>query len=226
MQNRSAGRVHVLRAVVKALGATLALKEANPTSFFNGVGVSSRRMDWRTPRWLLERLYGIYEFDLDAASDSPPSVRAKVHYGAGDDELFRPWHGVTWINPPYGRGIGAWVAKCRREVASGRAQTVVALLPARVGARWWRENVVGSAAVVFLPGRLRFDDGKNSAPFDVAIVLWGASEDQIGRVVAAFEGSWLASLGGEKRISVPGLVTQGVMNVDRLRAGFCNSPEP
>ena len=46
---------------------------------------------------------------------------------------------------------------------------------ARVGTRWWRMNVVGSAAVVFLPGRPRFDDGKDSAPFDAAIVLWGVS---------------------------------------------------
>jgi hypothetical protein len=74
-----------------------------------------------------------------------------------------------------------------------RARLVIALVPARVGTRWWRENVVGSGNAVFLPSRLRFDDGKNTAPFDAALVFWGASADELSRVLAGFEGAWMAS---------------------------------
>ena len=35
------------------------------------------------------------------------------------------------MNPPYGRAIGAWMAKARAEVASGNAVRVVCLVPAR-----------------------------------------------------------------------------------------------
>ena len=51
---------------------------------------------------------------------------------------------------------------------------------------------MGSGSAVFLPSRLRFDDGKNTAPFDAALVLWGASADELSRVLLAFEGAWLA----------------------------------
>jgi phage N-6-adenine-methyltransferase len=176
----------------KPWGTTLAFKETARTGFYNGAALSSARSDWRSPQWLLERLYTVFTFDLDAAAATPPNVQARVHYNAADDGLFRPWIGCVYANPPYGRSIGAWVNKCHREVASGRARTVIALLPARVGTRWWRENIVRSAAAVFLPGRLRFDDGKNSAPFDAALVLWGASDDEVQQVLAAFEGSWMA----------------------------------
>ena len=54
-------------------------------------------------------------------------------------------------------------------------------------------TVVASAAAIFLPSRLRFDDGKNSAPFDAALVLWGASDDEVKCVLAAFAGAWLAA---------------------------------
>ena len=193
LEKRSTGRVGALRRILRALGTELAFRETAPGSFYSGPALSSARGTWRTPNSVLDRLYDIFDFDLDPAAATPPNVRAAVHYGAGDDGLFKPWFGSVYCNPPYGKGISAWVNKCRREVASGRAQVVVGLLPARVGTRWWRENIVGSASVVFLPGRLRFDDGENCAPFDTALVLWGGSESEIAQVLAAFDGAWLAS---------------------------------
>ena len=192
LEKRSTGRVAALGRILRALGTELAFRETAPGSFYKGPALSSARGDWRTPNWLLHKLYGIFEFDLDSAAATPPNVTARAHYAAADDGLFKPWSGCVFCNPPYGKGIGAWVAKCRREVENGRARVVVALLPARVGTRWWREHVVGSAAVVFLAGRLRFDDGENCAPFDAALVLWGAGDGEVAKVVAAFEGSWLA----------------------------------
>jgi hypothetical protein len=36
------------------------------------------------------------------------------------------------------------------------------------------------------------NDGDNCAPFDAAMVLWGAGDDEVAKVVTAFQGSWLA----------------------------------
>ena len=41
-----------------------------------------------------------------------------------------------FANPPYGRTLAAWIAKAHHEVATGRARTVVALLPARPDTRY------------------------------------------------------------------------------------------
>ena len=54
-----------------------------------------------------------------------------MHFTHDGDGLSLPWHGVVFVNPPYGRTLGPWVANAHHEVQEGRAQTVVALLPAR-----------------------------------------------------------------------------------------------
>ena len=112
---------------------------------------------------VVEALLSVFgRFDLDpcAARKSRSRVRARVHFTHEDDGLSLPWHGVVFVNPPYGRTLGLWVAKARREVEEGRARTVVALLPARPDTAYWHEHVAGRAVVYFLRGRLRFSDGE------------------------------------------------------------------
>jgi hypothetical protein len=43
--------------------------------------------------------------------------------------LAQTWTGTCWLNPPYGRQIGLWLAKAREAALPGA--TVVALIPAR-----------------------------------------------------------------------------------------------
>ena len=107
-------------------------------------------------------------------------MRARVHFTAEDDGLSLAWHGTVFVNPPYGRALAAWVAKARREVESGRARTVVALLPARPDTAYWHEHVAGRATVYFLRGRLRFGGSEQSAPFPSALAVWGAEPRDAG----------------------------------------------
>lgn len=90
------------------------------------------------------------------------------------DGLALDWSGhVVYCNPPYGRGIGAWLAKGREAVRA------VYLLPARTDTRWWHDHVWDAAAdaprpgvrVRFLPGRLKFGGAANSAPFPSVVVV-------------------------------------------------------
>ena len=54
-------------------------------------------------------------------------MRARMYYTVADDGLSLAWHGVVFVNPPYGRSIGLWVAKAKAEVAAGHARLVLAL---------------------------------------------------------------------------------------------------
>lgn len=119
-------------------------------------------------------------------------MKAKVHLTDADDGLSLSWNGVVFVNPPYGRTLATWIAKARREVEEGRAKTVVALLPARPDTAYWHDHVVGKATVYFLRGRLRFGDGKQSAPFPSALAIWGASSESLGLLDDALSGAWRA----------------------------------
>jgi Zn finger protein HypA/HybF involved in hydrogenase expression len=73
------------------------------------------------------------------------------------------------MNPPYGRTIGKWVRKAW--VSSKQGATVVCLVPARTDTRWWHDYAM-KGEILCLPGRLKFGDSKNSAPFPSAIVTF------------------------------------------------------
>ncbi|MCI9597895.1 MAG: hypothetical protein HFE75_11500 [Firmicutes bacterium] len=48
----------------------------------------------------------------------------------------------------------------------------VKLLPARTDARWFHGWIYGKAEIRFIKGRLKFGDGKNSAPFPSMVVIY------------------------------------------------------
>lgn len=75
------------------------------------------------------------------------------------------------MNPPYGREIGKWVKKAAESNA-----TVVCLLPARTDTKWFHEYILGKAEIRFVKGRLKFGDGKNSAPFPSMVVIFRNGE--------------------------------------------------
>src|SRR5438552_2229167 len=63
--------------------------------------------DWITPRYLIERLG---PFDLDpCASITQPWPCADRQYTVRDNGLLLPWHGLVWLNPPYGQATAAWL---------------------------------------------------------------------------------------------------------------------
>ena len=75
------------------------------------------------------------------------------------------------MNPPYGRKIGIWVKKAKDAARQGKA-TVVCLLPARTDTAWWHDYVMRANEIRLIRGRLKFGDGKGSAPFPSAVVIF------------------------------------------------------
>ena len=151
--------------------------------------LSSRDQTWQTPRALLDTILAAADreaFDLDPCSpraDGP--TPAAVHWTEADDGLSRSWEGLVFVNPPYSRALPHWVAKCAQEAA-----VVVGLVPSRTDTRWWHDYIAGRADVVMIKGRLKFGNGKGSAPFPSALVIWnGAALAQ--KIAAALPGAWL-----------------------------------
>ena len=123
---------------------------------------------WATPQDLFDRLHAQYGFETDVCA-TLENAKCPKFFTKADDGLAQQWSGVCWMNPPYGRQIGAWMAKAYQ--ASQAGATAVCLVPARTDTAWWHDYAAKGAAE-FLRGRLKFGDHKNSAPFPSAIVVF------------------------------------------------------
>ena len=133
----------------------------------------SESPEWPTPQWLVDQLAAEFgPFDTDPAA-TRSNAKAPLFYTQEDDGLSQPWKGRVWLNPPYGRTIGLWMARARDQVADRVADRVVCVVPARVDTRWWRDSVAAASLVRFWPGRIAFADGTQPAPFPSAIIVFG-----------------------------------------------------
>jgi transcriptional regulator with XRE-family HTH domain len=198
IEGRKACHTDAVARFAAALGAPLTLVPvgAQP-GFWSRAGTASTFHGWTTPPWLLEVLYSCVggTFGLDPCSPvkrgAGAPVRARLRYTAQDDALTMFWRAPSvFMNPPYGRALGAWVAKARSEFDAGRAELLIALIPARTDTRWWHRDVVGSADIWMLRGRLSFGDGSMPAPFPSAVVVWGATAEIRDRLREALHGAW------------------------------------
>lgn len=134
----------------------------NTAAFF-----SSASSEWSTPQWLFDALNTRFSFTLDPCCTAATAKCSKF-YTRADNGLAHSWAKErVFMNPPYGRGdngIEPWVRKARIEAAAGAL--VVGLLPARVDAGWWQDNVQGHADVRFVRGRIRFVPPPDYVPPD------------------------------------------------------------
>lgn len=165
---------------------------------------SSERQDWRTPAEVLDpvrRFFGGV-IGLDPCGGEGSIVGAAQEYtgidGNGLDGLIEPWseNGPAFVNPPYGREIGAWAEKCRREAAFG--VEIVLLVPARTGTEWWRRSILPSDAICFWNGRIKFRHPEGAravgATFDSALVYYGPHAAEFCRAFGPY--GWCVRTGG------------------------------
>lgn len=141
------------------------------------VHFSSETPEHYTPQEIIEAVVAVLGgIDLDPCSNSHenPNVPAATHYTREDNGLAQVWRGVTYMNPPYGREIGAWVDKLVQSYSAGTVPEAIALVPARVDTQWWKTLIDCCTFFCFVEGRLSFggNDG-GSAPFPSAIVYFG-----------------------------------------------------
>jgi hypothetical protein len=137
--------------------------------------MTSRNQSERTPDLIIERAIrtmGAIDLDPCAESALDPNVPAAAHFTLEDDGLAQDWYGRIYMNPPYGRQIGHWVAKLVAEFEAGRVQQAVALLPARTDTRWM--TLLREYPRCYIRGRLKFKGHSAAAPFPSAVVFVGS----------------------------------------------------
>lgn len=124
---------------------------------------------WSTPRELYDELHAEFGFTVDVCA-VPQNAKCPRYLTPEQDGLKQRWHGVVWVNPPYGSSIQKWIRKSALSAREGAV--VVCLLPARTDTTWWHDYVTRASEVRFIRGRLRFGDAPSSAPFPSAVVVF------------------------------------------------------
>jgi phage N-6-adenine-methyltransferase len=131
---------------------------------------SSRTDEWATPKATFDELDREFNFTLDPCATTENAKCAKF-FTVEDDGLAQSWSGErVFCNPPYS-DIKKWVQKCYIESRDGTL--IVLLMPARTDTAAFHDYIYSKAEVRFLRGRLKFGDGKNSAPFPSMVVVFG-----------------------------------------------------
>lgn len=114
-------------------------------------------------------------FDVDLAATIYNS-KALTQITPDMDSLSISWagsfpDGMAWLNPPFAN-IGDWAAKCAEEGAQGL--TIYFLVPASIGAAWYRQHVYPHATTYALHPRLPFDGWHETAfPKDCILCEYG-----------------------------------------------------
>ena len=95
--------------------------------------------------------------DLDPAScaQANQTVRAARYYTREDDGLAQPWKGRVWLNPPYLRQAGAFVARLAEAYAAGDVTAGIVLVNVHsADAQWFRP--LWDRLLCFSYGRIQF----------------------------------------------------------------------
>lgn len=129
---------------------------------------SSKTDQWSTPKDFFNKINDEFSFTMDACA-SEENKKCEVYLSEKNNSLIMPWHGIVWMNPPYGRGIGLWIQKAYNESLLGA--TVVCLIPARTDTRWFHDYCQ-KGEIRFIKGRLKFGGSVNSAPFPSMLVIF------------------------------------------------------
>lgn len=129
----------------------------------------SKTDDWATPQQFFDDYHKQYDFTCDVAA-SAHNAKCPKHFTKEQDGLQQDWSNErVWCNPPYGRGIGKWMHKAAEACRAGA--TVVMLVPSRTDTAWFHD-VALKHKTVFIRGRLKFGNGKMSAPFASLVVVF------------------------------------------------------
>lgn len=136
----------------------------------NKILFSSNSEEWGTPQALFDELNQKYKFTLDPCATSE-NAKCKKFFTKENDGLKQSWKNErVFCNPPYGKAIKFWIKKADFEIKNG-AKLIVLLIPARTDTKFFHEFIYKKHEIIFLKGRLHFNESKNSAPFPSMIVI-------------------------------------------------------
>ena len=147
----------------------------------NTVMFSSTSDEWATPQNLFDQLNAEFDFEIDLAATAE-NTKCSSFYSLQLDSLSQHWGSRFdrgWLNPPYSRGVcGHFIEKAARQRRMGFL--TVMLLPSRTDTKAFHTHIYDAnilqpregVEIRFLPGRLKFGNAKNGAPFPSMIVIF------------------------------------------------------
>lgn len=142
---------------------------------------TSRTEEWETPQYIFDILDEEFHFSLDVCA-TYANAKCKHFFDKQINGLKQDWwryciqnkiNPTAWMNPPYGKEIHRWMLKAYNE--SQKGMTIVCLVHARTDTQWWHECAMKADEIRLVKGRLKFGDGKQSAPFPSCIVIFRSS---------------------------------------------------
>lgn len=132
---------------------------------------TSNSGEWETPQDFFDTLNAEFHFTLDPAA-TKENAKCDKYYTKETDGLQQDWSGnIVFVNPPYGRHIVDWVKKAYVQNRYNKC-LIVMLLPARTDTKWFHDYVYGKSEIRFVKGRLKFGNGRSSAPFPSMVVVY------------------------------------------------------
>lgn len=140
---------------------------------------TEERDDWATPRSLilrLEREFG--RFDLDVSASEKNRVCERF-FDKEQDGLKQQWDGsLVWVNCPYSRKT-EFIEKAHQEAQRGTK--IVMLMPAFTETAWFRDLKAKSHWLLFLNGRLVFNEHVNqdSAKFACMLAFFNIEKTEL-----------------------------------------------
>lgn len=138
---------------------------------FNKVMYMSTKDEWATPQKFFDKLNEEFHFTLDPCA-TDENHKCQKYFTKRDNGLKQSWENeIVFVNPPYGKSIKEWVSKTFYEWLYHNI-TIVLLIPARTDTRYFHDYIYGIAELRFIKGRLKFNDGKNSAPFPSMVCIY------------------------------------------------------
>ena len=92
------------------------------------------------------------------------------------------WNGNIYCNPPYS-SIEPFIEKGIAEIRKGNAKKIVYLIPVRSDTKYWHNLIMKFASeIIFVQGRLNFNDSKSHAPFPCVLIVFN---EKLGNGVSA-----------------------------------------
>lgn len=134
--------------------------------------LSSASEEWETPQEFFDGLNTEFHFTLDPCA-TEENHKCEKYFTRQQDGLKMDRGDCVFCNPPYGRKLKQWVAKCYHE-GHKENTIVVMLIPARTDTKWFHDYIQHRAEVRFIKGRLRFGGATENAPFPSMLVIYRA----------------------------------------------------
>ena len=152
---------------------------------------SSVKMDWQTPESVLDLVRRVAPIVLDPCTSLENPTGAMSFFAYPENSLCgltERWHscqnGIVFVNPPYGRALGAWAAKIVAEAQAGCE--IIALVPARTDTKWFHLMADHMTSLLLWKGRLTFKGAPAPAPFPSALFYFGKRWERFAEVFSPY----------------------------------------